>query len=168
MQLKHSRTIRRWLGNILIFALVYWAIQAYQSRGSPSSGSAPPIEGTTVNGHTFSLQSLRGESVLIYFWATWCGICSLTRDSINDIAKDHQVITIATQSGSTAEILEYINKHNVSASVINDEYSVLSQRYGVRAFPSIFIIDRNGEISDVEVGLSSEWGLRLRLWWAEI
>lgn len=161
-----SKTLRRWLINILIFALIYWAIQAYQSRGAPSSGFAPQIEGITLNKQRFSLQSLKGEPVLIYFWATWCGICSLTRDSINNIAQDHQVITIATQSGSTTEISEYINEYNFSAPVINDEQSVLSQRYGVRAFPSIFIIDAHGEISDVEIGLSSEWGLRLRLWWA--
>ncbi len=168
MSSKHSKTLYRWLINILIFALVYWAIQAYQSRGAPSSGLAPQVEGITLSGKNFSLQALKGEPVLIYFWATWCGICSLTRDSINNISQDHQVITIATQSGNTTEIFEYISKHNFSAPVINDEQSIFSQRYGVRAFPSIFIIDAQGEISDVEIGLSSEWGLRLRLWWAGI
>ncbi|MCF6235180.1 MAG: protein disulfide oxidoreductase [Gammaproteobacteria bacterium] len=168
MPSKRSKTLRSWLVNILIFALIYWAIQAYQSRGAPSSGLAPQIEGVTVNGQNLSLASLKGEPVLVYFWATWCGICSLTRDSINNISQDHAVITIASQSGSTAEIFKYIKEHNFSASVINDEQGALSQLYGVRAFPSIFIIDAQGEISDVEIGLSSEWGLRLRLWWAGI
>ncbi len=168
LMMKQTKTLRRWLVNILIFALIYWAVQAYQSRGAPSSGPAPQIEGITLNGKQFSLQTLKGEPVLIYYWATWCGICSLTRGSINNIAQDHAVITIATQSGSMADIQKYIDENNFTAPVINDEQGILSQRYGVRAFPSIFIIDADGEISDVEIGLSSEWGLRLRLWWAGI
>ena len=103
---------------------------------------------------------------MIYFWATWCSVCALTKESINDIAQDHQVITIASQSGSSADIQKYVRENDFTAPVINDADSRLSQTYGVRAFPSIFIINPDGEIYDVEVGLSSEWGLRFRLWMA--
>lgn len=168
MWIKKAETGRRWLINIAILVVIYWAIQSYQSRDTVTSGLAPDIEGVTLHGKALSLQSLRGEPVLIYFWASWCGICSLTRDSIDNIAQHHAVITIASQSGGAAEVQSYIDENNVSAPVINDEQGLLSQRYGVKAFPSIFIIDSQGEISDVEIGLSSEWGLRLRLWWAEI
>ncbi len=166
MQIKQFATVRRWLINIALLVLVYWAVQSYQSRDAVTSGAAPDIEGVTMSGEALSLQSLRGEPVLIYFWATWCGICSLTRDSIDNIAQHHAVITIASQSGAAADVQRYIDENNVSAPVINDEQGFIGQRYGVKAFPSIFIIDPQGEISDVEIGLSSEWGLRLRLWWA--
>lgn len=158
----------RWLINIVILVLIYWGVQSYQSRDAVTSGVAPDIEGVALNGEALSLRSLRGEPVLIYFWATWCGICSLTRDSIDNIAQHHAVITVASQSGGAAEVQSYIDENNFSAPVINDERGLLGQQYGVKAFPSIFIIDSQGEISDVEIGLSSEWGLRLRLWWAEI
>ncbi len=168
MWIKKAATGRRWLINITILLVVYWAVQSYQSRDAVTSGLAPDIEGVTLSGEALSLQSLRGEPVLVYFWASWCGICSLTRDSIDNIAQQHAVITIASQSGGAAEVQRYIDENNVTAPVINDEQGHFGQRYGVKAFPSIFIIDSQGEISDVEIGLSSEWGLRLRLWWAGI
>ena len=166
MQLKLSKSARGWLTNILIILAVYWAVQFYQSRESPSSGPAPEIEGVTLNGNTLSLHAQKGQPVLIYFWATWCSVCALTKESINDIAQDHHVITIASQSGSSADIQKYVRENDFTAPVINDADSRLSQSYGVRAFPSIFIINPDGEIYDVEVGLSSEWGLRFRLWMA--
>ncbi len=166
MWIKKSGTARRWLINIVILLVIYWAVQTYQSRDAITSGVAPDIEGVTLDGQPLSLQSLRGQPVLIYFWATWCGICSLTRESIDNIAQHHAVITIASQSGGAADVQHYIDENSFSAPVINDQQGLLCQRYGVKAFPSIFIIDSQGEISDVEIGLSSEWGLRFRLWWA--
>ncbi len=161
-----SKRSRSWLGHLLLLILIYWAVQAYQGRDAADSGPAPPIEAIALNGEAISLQSLKGQPLLIYFWATWCHICALTRDSIDNIAQDHPVITIASQSGEDYEIRSYIDEHNFSAIVINDRDNRLSQRYGVNAFPSVFVLDAKGEIDDVEIGLSSEWGLRLRLWLA--
>ncbi len=166
--MQSKKKLLRWFTNILIIVMIYWAVQLYQSRAAPSSGPAPQIEATTINGTRISLQSFQGKPILVYFWATWCGICSLTNGTINSIARDYPVITIASQSGDTAEILKYTTEHKFTAPVINDELGTLSQDYGIRAFPSIFIIDGRGEISDVEIGLSSEWGLRFRLWWAGV
>ncbi len=164
MPLIRSKRARGWLLNIAIILAFYWAVQLYQGRDAPSSGPAPQIEGIDLNGQPVSLQAHRGQATLIYFWATWCRVCALSRDTIADIARDHPVITIASQSGSDAELSRYVKEHGFNVPVINDHDNRLSQRYGVRAFPSIFIIDGDGNISDVEIGLSSEWGLRLRLW----
>jgi peroxiredoxin len=48
-------------------------------------------------------------------------------------------------------------------TLLDPEGAVLS-RYGVQGVPATFIIDRDGEIRFRVMGLSSEWGLRLRLW----
>jgi len=161
------KTLKRWLINLLIFASVYWGIQAYQGRDTPSTGPAPAINSISLNGESIQLAALNQHPTLIYFWATWCNICALTKSAINNIAQDHPVITVVTQSGSDADIAKYLAEHKLSATVINDENGQLSQAYGVRAFPTIFIINSQGEINDVEIGLSSEWGLRLRLWAAD-
>ncbi len=161
------KTLKRWLINILIFASVYWGIQAYQGRNTLGAGPAPAINHVSLSGETIQLAAFKQQPTLIYFWATWCHVCSLTKSAINNIAQDHPVITIVTQSGNDTDIKKYIAEHNFSATVINDENGQLSQAYGVQAFPTVFIIDTQGEIDDIEIGLSSEWGLRFRLWVAQ-
>ena len=167
MWFKLAKRSRGWLGNIVLLVLIYWAVQAYQGRDAPDAGPAPPIEATDMQGAPISLENYRGQPTLLYFWATWCHVCALTRNSIDNIAQDHQVITIASQSGSDGAIQAYLKEHDFRATVINDSDNRLSREYGVQAFPTLFVLNAKGEIDDVEIGLSSEAGIRFRLWQAE-
>lgn len=160
------KTYQSWAINIALLLAIYFSIQAYQGRHAPS-GPAPDIQAIDIHGKTIDLKDYQGQPTLIYFWATWCGVCSMTRESIHQIAQDHPVITIAAQSGEDKALHEYQQKHSFDVTIINDQQGALSHHYGIQAFPSIFILDGKGNISDVEIGLSSEWGLRFRLWWAK-
>ena len=166
MKTPSRKTLKSWTINIALLLTVYFFVQAYQGRHAPSSGPAAAIQAMDINGQYIELEHYQGKETLIYFWATWCNICSMTRGSIDNIAQDHPVITIASQSSSNKEIQAYQNKHQFDVTIINDKAGRLSNAYGVQAFPTIFVLDSQGNISDVEIGLSSEWGLRLRLWWA--
>ncbi|MDX4035010.1 protein disulfide oxidoreductase [Aliarcobacter skirrowii] len=108
----------------------------------------------------------KDKPLLIHFWATWCPICALEEQNIETISKDYQVITIATQSGSSEEIKEYLEKNNLSFKVVNDNLATLSQKFNIKAFPTTFIYDKNQNLKFSEVGYSSTFGLKLRLWWS--
>ncbi len=156
---------RGWAINAALLLLLYLAVQAWQGRDAPS-GPAPPFSATTLDGRAVTLEAYRGRPVLLYFWATWCNVCALTRDAVDAIALDHPVLTIASQSGSDAKVAAYVAEHDFRAPVVNDRSNEITRRYGVRAYPTFFILDGEGHIREVEVGLTSEWGLRLRLWLA--
>lgn len=166
MKAPSRKSLKTWALNIALILGVYLLVQAYQGRNAPQSGPAPNIQAQDISGQSIELADYQGKPTLVYFWATWCKVCSLTRASIDNIAQDHPVITIASQSGNREEVRTYQQQHQFNVSIINDEQGRLSQAYGVQAFPTVFILDSMGNISDVEIGLSSEWGLRLRLWWA--
>lgn len=168
MKSPSRKTVKSWALNIALLFGVYMLIQAYHARHAPQSGPAPDIQALDLNGQHVELKHYQGKATLVYFWATWCGVCSMTRGSIDNIAQDHPVITIASQSGNNEEIKTYQQQHQFDVTIINDKQGQISQAYGVQAFPSMFILDSKGNISDVEIGLSSEWGLRLRLWWASL
>ena len=120
---------------------------------------------TLIDGSKFILQN--DKPILINFWATWCPVCKLEESSIEKISKDFQVVTIATQSGSSAEVKEYLNKNNLSFIVVNDEDGTLAQRFNIKAYPTTFIYDKNQNLKFSEVGYSSYFGLYLRLLWSQ-
>ncbi len=159
---KRHRRIRLAL-EIGVMLIVVFALRAYMQR-DVVSGVAPMFAGQLVDGNVVSLTEYRGAPVLVHFWASWCGICRLEEDGIDAIAADHPVITIAMQSGDEDEIRAYLQQRGLSFPVLADPQGQLAARYGVSAVPASFIIDASGQVRFVELGYSSETGLRIRLW----
>lgn len=159
--------IKTWSINIGMILIAYAGMQLWMSRATPD-GVAPTIQGVTLDGQAFDLYAPRERPILVHFWATWCTICRIEQGGINDIAADHPIITIASQSGSLEQIAATVKERNITAPVLVDPGNNIANVYGIKAFPTSFIVDTRGNIVFREVGLTSEWGLRLRLWWAEI
>jgi len=152
---------------IILILIIYFAVQAWQSRNA-LTGPATNIQATTLQGEKLSVSQFQGKPLLIHFWATWCGICRFEQDSIDAIAKDHTVITIASHSGGITDVSNYVKENGINSPVIVDEEGAWATLYGVKGFPTSFIVDADGDIYDVEVGYSSEYGLRARLWLASL
>ena len=151
---------------MLLIALVLGA-RAFVNRGA-ATGPAPAVEGVALDGSSVSLGSLRGRPVLVHFWATWCPVCRVEEGNIQAVAEDHAAITIATQSGDAEAVRGYLAERGLHLPVVLDEDGSLAGEYGVRGVPASFIIDGTGQIRFVEVGYTTELGLRARLWWSAI
>lgn len=163
-----DKPAKSWLAGlkwILIVVIVMAAVRGYTHRGI-TQGMAPPIEGLALDGEWLSLAELRGRPVLVHFWASWCPVCRREQGSIESIARDYPVIAIAMQSGTAAQVQAYLHENAMNAPVLVDEHGDLARIYGVRAVPASFILDGHGMIRYVEVGYTTEAGLRARLWFA--
>ncbi|OQX16283.1 MAG: protein disulfide oxidoreductase [Thiothrix lacustris] len=157
----------RWLLEALIILAIIFGVRTWQQRGM-LDGEAPDFERTTLSGDLIHLDNYRGKPVLLHFWANWCPMCELEQGSISSIAKDWKVITVAFQSGGTEEVQRYMERENITEWVtIVDEDGALSRQYGIKGVPTNYVLDEEGVIRFREVGLSSGWGLRLRLWIAD-
>ena len=168
MKIKQLLT-RRWVKitlEVIFFILLYLALRAYMQR-NVISGVAPPIQATTISQQSFDLASSQPKPVLLHFWATWCGICKLEQDSIQALSKDYNVMTIAMQSGSDEEVQAYLDENNLNFKVINDVDNKWVDAYGVRGVPASFVINSQNEITSSEVGYTTGWGLRFRMWLTE-
>ncbi len=162
-------TATKWRGYafyVLLILAVVGGIRAWQQRDMVS-GIAPVLKGVTLDGQRYQLPVHSEAPVLVHFWATWCPICRTEEDNIAAIAQDNpHVITIAMTSGLTNDVLTYMKEQGVDFPVVNDPDGSLSTAWGVHAVPASFIISRDGQIRFVEVGYTTEFGLRLRLWLA--
>lgn len=156
----------RWLIEFTVIAIIILGVRVWQQR-SLLDGPAPDFARTTLNGASIKLDSYRGAPVLLHFWASWCPMCELEQGGISNIGKDWKVVTVAFQSGSTEDVRRYMEHKNITDWVtIADEDGKLAEQYGIKAVPTSYVLDKGGNIRFREVGLTSAWGLRMRLWLA--
>lgn len=105
----------------------------------------------------------KDKPVLVHFWATWCPTCKFEAPNIEKISNDYEVITIAVQSGSKKEIQNYLDEHNLSFKVVNDNDGILSRKFNIQVFPTTFIYDKQKNLNFSEVGYTTTAGLYSRM-----
>ncbi|OAT24345.1 protein disulfide oxidoreductase [Proteus myxofaciens] len=163
------KRLRKWSKELIvliaIFVIASFAMDRWRQPTPPVLTQLPALY--TVEDKPVSLIALSQEKpLLVYFWATWCGICKTTTPAVNTLAQDgYNVTTIAIRSGDDAKLLRGINAKQWGFPVINDNNGMVSQQWGISATPS-FVILYKGEMVSFTSGWTSSWGLKLRLWWA--
>ena len=132
-----------------------------------TSGELKTLDGATVDISDYLDDA---DLTIISFWATWCKICEFEQSWINDIEKDWTVLTVVTLSPDTEEdIRRYLKRHNIEHwQVIMDKNNSFAEHYVISVLPSTFVIDSHGEIRFKEVGVTTPWGWRLRLWFTDL
>lgn len=164
---KKKRSWRRLAIEIAIVLAIFLAFRAWQTRDAPD-GPAPALSGTSVEGTPLALARTPSRPVVVHFWATWCGVCRAEQGTIDALADDYEVITVAAQSGEAAEVAAYFQREGVEFPTIVDPRGALAQQWGVHAFPTTFVIGTDGTIRNVEVGYTTSLGLRARMWLARV
>lgn len=162
--LRDPKRWKRWTIELLIIAAVFGGITTWQNSGL-ASGKAPPLAGTRTDGAQMKVSA--GETALVVFWATWCGVCKAEARNIEAVAQDWPVISVAMQSGERDEIADYLKERDLKLPAIADDDSDISEAWGVRVVPAHFVVDAAGNIRFRVVGYTTKWGLRARLWWAK-
>ncbi len=123
----------------------------------PKIGSiAPDFTLQTPEDASLTLSSLRGQAVLVNFWATWCGPCKDEMPRLEQAYKDHkgqlQVIGVDLDE-SAAQVTGYTDSIGVSFKLVLDKgQRVAKEQYHIFGAPSTFLLDKNGVIRDIRVG----------------
>lgn len=158
---------QKWAIELLVIVALVAAVRAWTQRDLVT-GPAPPLDGRLLGGEAVSLARLAEERgpVLVHFWAAWCPVCDLEHGSVQAISEDHTVLGVAMQSGSAADVAAFMRREGLDYPNVVDELGELARRFGVRGVPTSLIVDRDGQIRYTEVGFTTGWGLRARLWLA--
>lgn len=162
-----SRKWRNYVINVLLVIVVVAGVRLWQQRDMVS-GAAPVLKGVTLTQTFYELPEHPAKLTLVHFWATWCPICRAEQGNIAAIARDYpNTISVVMNSGQNNEVVQYMKEQGIDFATVNDPDGSISAAWGVHAVPASFIIGPDGKIAFVEVGYTTELGLRLRLWWAE-
>lgn len=159
-----KKNILKELASISIIVIIFFLIQGWMNRNMVE-GPAPDFNAALLDGSTIKLSDYRGKVIVLHFWAEWCPFCKFEESTINDILETEQVLTVAFQSGDSTTVKNFLNKQKISHwPTIVDNNGVLATKYGVSGVPATYFIDSSGTIRFRTRGLSSSWGLKLRLW----
>jgi peroxiredoxin len=128
---------------------------------------APDFTLSDLSGQPVKLSALKGQVVLINFWATWCGPCQLEMPAIQkayDAQKGQGLTVLAVNLNEPAkDVQTYVNNLNLNFPVLLDPGDSISNLYRVRGYPTSFFVDRNGMVAVEQVGMMSEGQLALYL-----
>ena len=164
------RTVRarwwsRWLMDGLIILAVMAAVMSYQARHLISSGeAAPAFTLTDMEGTQRSLSDYRGEKVLLAFWSPWCSVCGMEMGNLEALHESDgvEVVTVALGYERIEDVQKFIAEHDVKFPVLLGNRET-QQAYNIKSFPTLYVIDSDGEIEDSVVGYTTEIGLRMRI-----
>ncbi len=163
---------RRRLGSTLVYLLliatVVTAVDLWRSRDLPTEVATLGTM-TTLSGDAIDLDAMsREQPVLVYVWASWCGVCRLVSPMVNLVGAPHaRVVSIAIASGPDAKVAAYVQEKGYDFAVVNDQDHRLGQTLGVSVTPTLMVASR-GELRFATAGITTLPGMYLRLWLARL
>ena len=129
---------------------------------------APDVALADLDGKQLRLSDLRGNVVILDFWATWCGPCRRSLPMLEQVAQDNhsaklRVLTVAVNRGQTPEaIREFVQENKLSLPVLWDEKSEAGDKFHVRGIPQTVLIGKDGVVKFVAVGVGPDGESRLQ------
>lgn len=116
---------------------------------------------TNLAGEEVSLEELRGQVVLLNFWATWCGPCRIEMPALEQLyqefAEEGLVVLAIDLAETASEVRQYIEGQGFTFPVLLDYDTRVAEQYGAsEAVPTTFIIDREGKITHHFMGARPE------------
>jgi thiol-disulfide isomerase/thioredoxin len=159
------RTAARWARDLLVLAVV--ALVGGRAIGwlrAPSlPESAPPFELRDVAGQAVSLSDFEGQTVVLNFWATWCGPCRLETPAFDRFARAHPDVVVLgiAADGPAGKVRKVAEELGATYPILMGDPATLAA-YDVGLYPTTVVVGPDGTIRTAHAGLM----FRAQLAWA--
>ena len=149
---------KKWFGLLLAMLLLFGLSACGSNTSSADSEKATDFTEKTMDGRTVSLSDYEGSVVVINFWGTWCPYCVMEMEDIYAATQkypDLVFLMVNTSQSLGHESTETITAYFDLAGFTFDNVILnesVAQSYGIRSFPTTYVVDANGNVSDRVTG----------------
>lgn len=137
--------------------------QAESSDEENSTVPAPDFTLTDQHGASHTLSDYKGKTIFLNFWGTWCPPCRAEMPEIQELYEEYgentgDVIILGValpnvgKEGSEEEISTFLSENGYTYPTVMDEGGALSANYYISAFPTTFMIDKDGNVFGYATG----------------
>jgi cytochrome c biogenesis protein CcmG/thiol:disulfide interchange protein DsbE len=156
-----NRNVRIWQAVFIVVPLLFIGILAMRLHQTNTSeqraaGAAPDFTFTTFEGETISLADLRGQGVVLNFWASWCDPCREEAALLEQTwrqEKENGIIFLGLDYlDQEPQAKAYLAEYQVSYPNGPDLQSKAARDYGIKGVPETFFIDPEGNIAFMVIG----------------
>jgi len=159
---------------MVLLVLIAGAVIGYNilvDDNAPAGGQESgfePIESADFyvydgNGEKVYLSDFEGKTVVVNFWATWCGPCRSefpAFESVYEQYGDEIVFMMINQTDGTRDTVEsvktFVEENELDFPVYFDSDLIASRTYGVTSLPLTFVVNEEGYIVNAQIGAISE------------
>jgi len=140
---------------LALLGLLAWGLRKVRA-GPLSTGMAPDFTITDFDGTTVTLSELRGQVVIINFWASWCPPCREEAAYLEATWRKYEgrgVVFVGVDWVDTEkEALAYIDEFDITYFNGPDIGTRIGQAYNIQGVPETFFVAKNGELRGVHIG----------------
>jgi cytochrome c biogenesis protein CcmG, thiol:disulfide interchange protein DsbE len=152
--------------------LVLFAMPSYRQGEASIAGKTALDFPFTIAGKNEHLSDLKGQLVVLNFWATWCPPCVEETPSLNRLQKyiDNRggtVLGISVDEDAAA-YEKFLKDQNIAFPTYRDSTTKSAANYGTTIYPETYIIDRHGKIARKFIGAQQWDSLEMRAYFDAI
>lgn len=133
-----------WFGYVLLWP----NSSATAGAGIPIGSPAPDFELRTVDGQVYKLSDLKGQSVMLNFFATWCPPCRAEMELLEETYQQHKeqgfLILAINLNESDVAVSSFQQKLGLTFPIVIDKGDQVSRRYDIVPLPTSYFVDKDG------------------------
>jgi thiol-disulfide isomerase/thioredoxin len=154
------------VGLLLAGAVVMGFQEVADTKLVPEGAPAPDFTVQSLVGEPVTLSALKGQVVVVDFWATWCGPCREELPMLLETARAFEARGVKLVMVSTDDVSEqreaveaFARREPGLAPYAAFGTPALGEQYLVRALPTLYVLDRRGQVVAARAGTVARWQL---------
>ena len=146
------RHVAEWTGYLVAAAVLMQIVGAFRAPSLPDQ--APDFTLASLDGEPVALSALHGRTVVLNFWATWCGPCRLEAPQFSSFAEANRDITVLgiAADGPASKLRRAREDLGITYPILLGDPQVLSA-YGITTYPTTVVVGPDGDVRAAHTGL---------------